>query len=141
MADIRDEILQKYQIDIKETDLISIYKISSADISDKALEESLKKARRNWNALLNSPNEDKKKTAKEHLARADVYESILRDKNLRKALLDYAQRSDASDELVGFAREFFRIVASPRKINEEDVTFFFSFYKGKGKSRKAVIAM
>ena len=142
MADIRDKILKKYDIDIRETDLISLYKIPSADTSGKALEELFQKRRKNWTMVLNnSMGEKKTAQARIHLARADLYEAILRDDALRKELFAYSQKSSSSDEFIGFAREFFRIVASSKKIDDEDVQFFFDFYKGRVKNRKAVIHM
>ena len=43
MADIRQEILEKYGFDIEKIDLIKEYKIPSPDISSKKLEELLSK--------------------------------------------------------------------------------------------------
>ncbi len=141
MADIRDKILKKYEIDIKETDLIGLYKISSPDISAEDLEELLSKKRKNWNTFLNSPREDKAKEAADRLSKADIYEEILRDKYLRRELFNYNAKNAPADEFTRFARSFFNVIASSKKISDEDVSFFFSYYKGKSKNKAAVLEM
>ena len=86
MADIRQEILEKYGFDIEKIDLIKEYKIPSPDISSKKLEELLAEKRKKWESIIRGTREDKKEAAKEQLSRADAYEAVLRNPALLKAL-------------------------------------------------------
>ena len=60
MADVRQEILEKYGFDIEKIDLIKEYKIPSPDISSKKLEELLAEKRKKWESIIRGIREDKK---------------------------------------------------------------------------------
>ena len=76
MADVRQEILEKYGFDIEKIDLIKEYKIPSPDISSKKLEELLAEKRKKWESIIRGTREDKTEAAKEQLSRADAYEAV-----------------------------------------------------------------
>ena len=48
MADIVDIIRKKYDIDIKNINILKLYKIEEAKISEDELEEKIAKCRKKW---------------------------------------------------------------------------------------------
>ena len=141
MADVRQEILEKYGFDIEKIDLIKEYKIPSPDISSKKLEELLAEKRKKWESIIRGTREDKKEAAKEQLSRADAYEAVLRNPALLKALFASGQGRDGAAQFLEFARQYFTIISSSGKIGQSEAQFFFDYYKDRKKNKKAVIQM
>ena len=77
---LKKTILDQYQIDIDEINLIKLYKIEEPDVSSDELEKKLAAARKKWIQGANSPNEKFAARDKARLAQADVFEEILRNK-------------------------------------------------------------
>lgn len=154
MADIRSKILNKFDIDIAQENVFKLYKIKQADLSDAALNAAIQETRGRWQQSVDTgTNEKFVARDKERLEKADRYEAILRDAKLRKELANYynggkggSSVGNSADtagdpEMVQFARDYFRIVATSKKIKQSDVDFFFKYYKKLSKSKKAILAM
>lgn len=147
MADIREKILKQYGIDIDkkdEGDVLSLYKIKDPDISDADLEKAISDTRARWLRSINGTMEANKKRDQERLNRADVYEKILRDKALRKAIFEYKNGGgspQAGGEALDFARDYFRLIHTSKKISHDDVDFFCKYYGVSGRSKGAVKKM
>ena len=141
---IRNVILDTYAIDIKETKLLELYKIESPDISPDALEQKLAMFRQKWQSGANNPNERVAERNKKHLANADAYEAILRNKKYLKALFDFYKKGgdDEDNDATAFAREFFTALKGAGKtISQKDYNFFMQYFSEERKNEKAILEM
>lgn len=147
MADIQSKILSQYGIDIASENIFKLYRLESASISPEELEAKIQDTRKRWETSANGANE--KNAARDHarLEKADQYESVLRNVKLRGQVYDYYNKpagaggaGDASGS-TEFAREYFGLVATTKKLKRADVDFFFNYYPSERKNRKAVIDM
>lgn len=148
MADIQDKIFSKYGIDIDQENILKIYKVDSPDISPEELETKIQDAHRRWNTSINGANEKNAERDRARLEKADKFEAILRDKKLMKELFDYYNNPGGSksgnksgEAETGFAREYFELVATTKKLNKKDVDFFFKYYQSQRKNKKAILEM
>lgn len=149
MADIRSEILGKYKIDIAQENIFKLYKIDGADISPQDLEMKIQETRKRWEASTNGANEKNAERDRLRLSKADQYESILRNVKLREKVYIYYAKpagSGASGEgrpadSIEFAREYFQLLATSKKIRKADVDFFFNYYQAERKKRKDIEEM
>lgn len=149
MADIQNKILSKYGFDIAQENIFKLYKIESADIEAQELENKILETRKRWNTSVNGANEKNAERDRVRLQNADKYEAVLRNADLRKEV--YAFYNKASDSnskstsheegSVEFAKEYFDLVATTKKIKKEDVDFFFKYYKNERKNKKAILTM
>ena len=135
---IRDKILKKYNIDIDSENIIKLYKIevsdSESDIKNKILETENK-----WKKNLNSPNDRVRIQSENRLKNADVYSEILTDSKIIKELFEYY--SAYGNEEIQFARSYFRLVSTTKRLSGDDVKFFFKYYKDQRKSKQAIETM
>lgn len=135
---IRDKILKKYNIDIDSENIIKLYKIeisdSESDIKNKILETENK-----WKKNLNSPNDRVRIQSENRLKNAGVYSEILTDSKIIKELFEYY--SAYGNEEIQFARSYFRLVSTTKRITGDDVKFFFKYYKDQRKSKQAIETM
>ena len=135
---IRDKILKKYNIDIDSENIIKLYKIevsdSESDIKHKILETENK-----WNKNLNSPNDRVRIQSENRLKNAGVYSEILTDSKIIKELFEYY--SAYGNEEIQFARSYFRLVSTTKRLSGDDVKFFFKYYKDQRKSKQAIETM
>lgn len=139
--DIQSKILNKYNIDIEQENILQFYKIDNVDLSDIDLEKKIQDTRKRWNASLNGPNEKNAERDKKRLENADKYEAILRDKNLRKEIYKFynkTQNSSSNNENVLFAQNFFSLIATTKKIKKSDVDFFFDYFPDMRKNKKEI---
>lgn len=149
MADIQSEILKRYKIDIAQEDIFKLYKIDSADISPQALESKIQETRKKWTASINGANEKNAERDRARLEKADKYEAILKDNKLRKEVFDFNNKPNGSNSgstapgggSTGFAREYFELVKTTKKIKQADVNFFFDYYQSERKNKKAILEM
>lgn len=141
MADIREKILGKFDINIDKINVLNLYKIDSADISQADLEAKIEACRKKWNQSINGANEKFAERDRAHLGRADKYEQILRDKKLRKELFAYYKKGTSSNENLSFAKEYFKMVEATKKIEKKDVDFFFKYYQNERKNKKLILEM
>lgn len=151
MADLREKILDKYEIDITKENVLKLYKVDNADISDQELETRISETRKRWNQSINGANEKNAERDRTRLEKADKYETILRDRKLREELADYYAGGGKSSRKSGdtgvpsgsvdFAREYFKLVQTTKKLNRQDVEFFFDYYQGQRKNKKAICEM
>ncbi len=150
MADTQGKILSRYGIDISQENVFKLYKIDGADISSQELETRIRDARKRWNTSINGANEKNAERDRARLEKADQYEAILRDAKIRKEVFDYYQKS--SEKSAGqaaspgggtteFAREYFALIATTKKIKKADVDFFFKYYQSERKNKKAILDM
>ena len=151
MADIQTMILNIYDIDINQENIIKLYKIEKPDLSADELNALIAATRERWEQSINGPNEKYAERDRARLEKAEKYESILRDEKLRRAVYDFYYKDDvrktqpssgsgtAGD--VGFAREYFKLVATSKKIKKGDVEFFFEYYQSERKNKKAILEM
>lgn len=149
MADIQTTVLIKYGIDIAQENIFKLYKIDTADISPQDIEDKIQETRKRWNTSINGANEKNAERDKIRLEKADKYETILKDSKLRKQVFDFYNKQGekkGGDAAPGggtteFAREYFELVATTKKIKKEDVDFFFKYYQSERKNKKAILEM
>lgn len=150
MADIQSKILSKYGIDIAQDNIFKLYKIENADISSDDLAKKIEETRKRWNTSINGANEKNAERDRARLEKADKYEAILKDAKLRKEVFAYYNKpagntgGDAATPGGGsteFAKEYFELVATTKKIKKADVDFFFKYYQSERKNKKAIIEM
>lgn len=150
MADIQSKILSKYGIDIAQENIFKLYKIDSADIPSKDLETKIQETRKRWTTSINGANEKNAERDRARLEKADKYEAVLKDDKLRKEVFNFynkpagssAKEGTASgDGVTGFAKEYFELVATTKKIKKSDVDFFFKYYQSERKNKKAILEM
>lgn len=146
-GNVRLEVLEKYGIDLEKENIFKLYKIKSASISDVELEVCIEQARRRWELSVNGSHEENAKRDSERLKKADKYEKILKNEKLRKQVWEYYSGEEKKEEksgstgTVGFAREYFSIIKTSKKIQKEDVEFFFRYYANERVNRKAIYEM
>lgn len=147
MADIQSRIQGKYGIDIAQENILKLYKIESAEISSQELEAKIQTTRKRWETSINGANEKNAERDRARLEKADRYESVLRDAQLRKEVFNYynnptgAEGSNGPSGSTEFAREYFELVATTKKIKKADVDFFFHYYRSERKNRKLITEM
>lgn len=149
MADIQSKILSKYGIDIAQENILKLYKIDSADISPQDLEAKIQDTRKRWNSSINGANEKNAERDRARLEKADKYEAILKDAKLRKEVFNYYNKPAGSPGggatpgggSTEFAKEYFELVATTKKIKKADVDFFFKYYQSERKNKKAILEM
>ncbi|WP_031547767.1 SH3 domain-containing protein [Oribacterium sp. FC2011] len=149
MADIQNKILDKYGFDISQDNIFKLYKIESPDISSQDLEVKIQDTRKRWTTSINGANERNAERDRARLNKADKYEAVLKDAKLRKEVFGYYNKSSgaggggasSSGGSTEFAKEYFELVATTKKIKKEDVDFFFDYYQSERKNRKAIIEM
>lgn len=149
MADIQNKILSKYDIDIAQENIFKLYKIESDDISQQDLEKKIQETHKRWTTSINGANVKNAERDKKRLEKADKYEAILRDEKLRKEVYAFFNRA-AGDRKLGdlpweesteFAREYFELVATTKRIKKSDVDFFFKYYQSERKNKKNILEM
>lgn len=151
MANIRDTILSRYDIDLeKEENILKLYKLDKLEKAEPSSEEvqaQIDAARKRWNQSINSANEKNAARDRARLEKADKYEAILRDAKLYKELRQYygsGKNGGASGEGSGtaeFAKEYFKLVSTTKKLRKKDVDFFFAYFPEERKNKKAILAM
>ena len=149
MADIQSKILSKYGIDIAQENIFKLYKIDSANISSQELEAKIQDTRRRWNSSINGANEKNAERDRARLEKADKYETILKDTKLRKEVYNFYNKpanpsgggATPGGGSTDFAKEYFELVATTKKIKKADVDFFFKYYQSERKNKKAIIEM
>lgn len=143
MADIRETIKSRYGIDIaeKEDDIFRLYKITAPDISDADLEKAINDTRSRWTRSINGANEANRERDQARMDQADIYEAILRDKELRRKVFEYKNNGGGDNEKLSFARDYFGLIQTAKKISRTDVDFFCKYYGVTGKEKKAVSRM
>lgn len=144
MADIQAKILKKHGIDIAKENVFKLYNIQKADISSQELQELIRKTRERWEKSINGSNEKAVERDRARLNQADRYEAILKDEKLRKELYAYYNgkgKKGKSEGDTAFAKEYFLLLATSKKIKKTDVDFFFEYYAGERKNKKAILEM
>lgn len=151
MADIQSKILSQYGIDIAQENVLKLYKVDSADISSEELETKIQETRKRWTISVNGANEKNAERDRARLEKADKFEAILRDVKLRKEVFHYYNKpsggqagqsgAGAGSSSTEFAREYFELVATTKKIKRADVDFFFKYYQAERKNKKAILEM
>lgn len=149
MANLREEIKKQYGVDIARDNIPKLYKIENETITNEKLEELIAATRKRWEMGVNGANEKIAERDRTRLSKANQYEAILRNAELRKKLFDYfsgnesstEEKADSSHEALEFARTFFRLISSTKKIRKKDVEFFFDYFTEQRKYKKDVLAM
>ena len=150
MAKIQEKILAKYSINISQENILKLYKIDNPDITEQELQTAIEATRKRWNQSINGANEKNAERDRARLNNADKYEAILKDKKLRKELFDFynspneKENKKSGDGVVSgvdFAREYFQLIGTTKKIKKQDVDFFFEYYQEERKNKKAILDM
>lgn len=149
MADIQTEIQRKYGIDIAQENIFKLYKIDNADISPQELELRIQDTRRRWQTSINGANEKNAQRDRARLEKADNYERILKDASVRKKVFQYYEKpaggtgagAGGAAGSTAFAKEYFSLIATTKKIRKADVDFFFKYYQSERKNKKAILEM
>lgn len=150
MADIQSKILSRYGIDIVQENIFKLYKIDCVDISPQDLEAKIQDTHKRWNTSMNGANEKNAERDRTRLEKADKYEVILRNAKLRKEVYNFYNKSTGGNKGGGvapggdsteFAKEYFELVATTKKIKKADVDFFFKYYQSERKNKKAILEM
>ncbi|MBQ9119745.1 MAG: hypothetical protein IJY09_06805 [Lachnospiraceae bacterium] len=141
MAEIQMQILQKYGIDIDKVNLFKLYRIKDANLTPGQLEEKIADCRKRWNQSINGANEKFAERDQAHLEKADTYEALLRNTQIRNALFSYYNRATDSAGSTTVAKKFFDMRAMVGRIKKKDVEFFLSCYPEERKNKKAILEM
>lgn len=149
MLDLRNRILQQYNIDIEKENVFKLYGIANPNLTDDEIEESIEKTRKKWIMSANGSNERIAQRDKNRLAQAENYEGILRNKKLRKEVYRFYGNNKGgtgnksnSQGSIAFAKSYFELVGSTKKIKKRDVEFFFKYFqKEEGRNKKAILQM
>lgn len=148
MADIQDKILSKYGIDISRENIFKLYKIESPDISPQDLEAKIQDTRKRWTTSVNGANEKNAERDRARLEKADKFEAVLKDAKLRKEVFNFYNKPSGptggaipGSGSTEFAKEYFELVATTKKIKKADVDFFFKYYQSERKNKKAILEM
>ncbi|MGN0506150.1 MAG: hypothetical protein ACI4FZ_06285 [Lachnospiraceae bacterium] len=141
MANIVDILRSKYNVDIKEINLIKLYKIESPDISNTELEAKFAERREKWKKSINGANEKFAERDQAYLNKANDYEKILRDAKLRRELFDFynGKSSSVGGEVNRFTKKYFEIVSTTGKIDKDIVSFFFDYFTEERKNKKVIV--
>ena len=141
MADIRDTIRAKYDIDIKTDNIIKLYKIDSADISAQDLETKIADRRKKWNQSINGANEKFAERDRAYLGKADKFEAILRDEQLRKELFNYHSGKKGSEnvEVSKLVKKYFGLITSTTKVGKAELDFFLKYFPEEKKNKKSIL--
>ena len=146
MADVKETILKKYGVDVDAENILKLYRIDKADMSEAELDQHIADTRKRWNASINGANEKNAARDRARLERADSFEKILRDRKLRSELFKYYNGGTASGDSpsskdTAFAEEYFRLIGTTKRITRPDVDFFFKYYQSERKNKKAILEM
>lgn len=144
MTDIKTKIYNKYGIDIDKEDILKLYSIKDNELTEEEIEKCILSTRSKWEKSKNNGmNEKIVERAKERLQNASIYEQIIRDQSMRIELIDYYNRKsdDIDESRIEFAKDYFRIVSSSKKITIKDAEFFFEYYDSEKKNKKYIIKM
>jgi len=149
VADIQNLIFSKFGVDINTENVFTLYRIDSPDISPEELEVQIQGAHKRWNLSINGANEKNAERDRARLEKADSYEAILKDVKLRKALFKYYNKpAETTEDAVisggrstNFAKEYFSLVATSKRITRADVDFFFNFYQAERENKKEILEM
>ncbi len=149
MADIREQILTDFSVDIsQEENLFKIYKLSGPDLSEQALQDAFDAARKRWAQSVNGANEKNAKRDSARLEKADIYEAILRNDGLRRELFSFyenksgpGKNENGSSKGVDFAEKYFELIATSKRLSKEDVDFFFEYFQDERKNKKLILEM
>ena len=71
MLDLRNRILQQYNIDIEKENVFKLYGIANPNLTDDEIEESIEKTRKKWIMSANGSNERIAQRDKNRLAQAE----------------------------------------------------------------------
>lgn len=150
MADIQGKILSNYGIDIAQENIFRLYKLDKADATVQELQELIDSTLKRWNLSINGANEKNAERDRARLEKADKYEAILRNNKLRNELYAYYYKggdqqaqaqSGAPVSGLQFAREYFKLIETSKKLKKDDVEFFFDYYQSERKNKKAILEM
>ncbi len=143
MTEIQSKILNQYGIDISKENIFKLYKIDNPGISESDLQTAISSTRKRWNQSINGANERNAERDKARLSNANNYEAILLDATLRKELFKFYVDSGnrQKDSNIDFAKEYFKLVETSKKIRKKDVDFFFAYYPSQRKNRKIIFEM
>lgn len=144
MADIQTTVLKKYGIDIAQENIFKLYKLEKADLNPQELQNAIDATRKRWTQSVNGANEKNAKRDGERLAKADKYEAVLKDDRLRKEVFAFYNGKKNGSNATGnteFAKEYFKLIETSKKLKKEDVEFFFAYYPAEKKNKKAIVEM
>lgn len=144
MADIQTTVLKKYGIDIAQENIFKLYKLEKADPSPQELQNAIDATRKRWTQSVNGANEKNAKRDGERLAKADKYEAVLKDDRLRKEVFAFYNGKKNGSNATGnteFAKEYFKLIETSKKLKKEDVEFFFAYYPAEKRNKKAIVEM
>ena len=144
MADIQSEVLKKYEIDIEKEDIFKLYQIKEDEIltiSEQDLQRKITETRERWKRSINGSNEKIAERDRLRLEKADKYEAILKDVKLRKKIFACRNKIDSHEDTLMFAREYFKLLSTTGRIKEEHFEFYFEYFDGETKNRKAIKEM
>ena len=140
--DIREEIKQKYNIDISKENILKLYKIDKADISRKDILLHIDETRARWNQSINGSNEKNAARDKKRLEKATKYEQILLKDEYRKELFQYYNSSRGNEDYrksLKKAEVYFSNLSMGKSISQADLDFYFDFYKKDKKYKKNIV--
>lgn len=149
MVDIQEKIFNKYGIDITKENIFKLYKIDKPDPSEEELGKAIEAARKRWNQSINGANEKNAERDRERLEKADKYEAVLRNPELCRSVFDFYTKGSSQTKVftgesggdTGFAREYFKLISTSKKLQKGDIEFFFNYYPSERKNKKAILEM
>lgn len=141
MAQIRERILNQYGIDLDQENILKLYKCEQPDADQGTVEEAIEKTRRRWQLSIQGANEKNARRDQARMEKARAYEAILRDPGLRKAVYTYYYKEALQGEDSSFAKAYFTLIGDTKNITGQDVDFFFSYFPGESRNKRAILEM
>ncbi len=142
MADIQELMASKYSIDIRKVNLLKLYNITDPQISPAEMEALFAEARSRWEKGAQGSNENFARRDQERLAKADTYEAILRDAQLRQQLFAFynGKDGDPESEVSPLVRRYFDLISRTRKIGRDELHFFLQYFPEEKTRKKSIQA-
>ena len=149
MADLQKKILSEFGFDILQENIFKLYKINDANITPQDIQKSIDSTRKRWNQSINGANEKNAERDRARLEKADKYEAVLKNEKLRKELFAFYNKGGEAKAVgvegatsgLTFARDYFALIQTSKRIKKSDVEFFFEYYPSERKNKKAILEM
>lgn len=139
-ANIREKILKEYGIDIDVTDLLKLYKISDPKTDKEKLETLFQEAHDKFVKQSNSTMDEVVKRGREALEKEAVYQEILKKKDYIEKICQYKNQAgkEENKEKTAAAREYFSVIKESKKIQKNDIIFFYDYFYDQRKYKNEI---
>ena len=136
---IKTTIRKNYNIDIDKINIIKLYKITDINIDNESLSKLIDTRHKKWQQAVNTgTNESFIERDKAYLAQAQNFETILRNKKLRKELFKYYNNTN-NVKISDIVEQYFKFVSSTNNhVSKKEIDFFFNYFPEERKNKKSI---